>query len=133
MGRAAALKLLLDTHALLWWATLNAKLSAKAKRAIGDKKAEVYVSAASAWEVATKVRIGKLDWPPEAGTFRDYVVSQSFRPLPISLEHAEHAGQLPLDHRDPFDRMLIAQALLEDMHLVTNETAFDAAGVRRYW
>jgi PIN domain nuclease of toxin-antitoxin system len=91
------------------------------------------VSAASAWEIATKVRLGKLDWPPAAGSVNAYALEQGFRPLPISLEHAERAGRLAIDHRDPFDRMLIAQAQVEDLWLVSKEEVFDAAGVRRYW
>ena len=127
------MKLLLDTHALLWWATEDASLSRKAKKAIADDASAVFVSAASAWEIATKVRIGKLDWPATAGTVRMYAVGQGFRALPISLEHAERAGQLQIAHRDPFDRVLIAQAQIEDMWLVSNEDSFDSAGVRRYW
>lgn len=127
------MKLLLDTHVLLWWATLDKKLSAKAKKTIAASGSEVYVSAASAWEIAIKTRIGKLEWPSSAGTVNDYVLGQGFRALPISLEHAELAGQLRIDHRDPFDRMLIAQAQAEDMWLVSNEKLFDAAGVRRTW
>jgi len=127
------LKLLLDTHTLLWWATLDRRLSAKAKRSIADDKTDVFVSAASAWEIATKARISKLEWPAAAGTINAYVLGQRFRPLPISLEHAERAGQLQIANRDPFDRMLIAQAQTEDLWLVSNEKVFDSAGVRRLW
>jgi PIN domain nuclease of toxin-antitoxin system len=127
------LRVLLDTHALLWWATGAKGLSPKAKRALADEAAEVYVSAASAWEIATKVRIGRLTWPAAAGTVNAYVLGQGFRALPISLEHAERAGRLPFPHRDPFDRMLIAQAQAENLWLVSNEVAFDASGVQRYW
>ena len=127
------MRLLLDTHALLWWATSNPGLSRKARKAIADDATDVFVSAASAWEIATKVRIGKLEWPGTAGTVNAYVLGQGFRALPISLVHAELAGQLPIAHRDPFDRMLIAQAQTEDMWLVSNDAAFDTAGVRRYW
>jgi PIN domain nuclease of toxin-antitoxin system len=123
-------KLLLDTHALLWWATLDPGLS---RKAIADDTTEVFVSAASAWEIATKVRLGKLQWPVTAGTVNTYVVTQGFRALPISLEHAQRAGQLQMGHRDPFDRMLIAQAQMEDLWLVSNEDTFDSMGVRRYW
>jgi PIN domain nuclease of toxin-antitoxin system len=125
--------MLLDTHALLWWATLDPGLSPKAKRAIAREDGEVYVSAASAWEIATKVRLAKLDWPASAGSVNAYILGQGFRALPISIDHAEHAGQLGIAHRDPFDRMLIAQAQLESLWLVSNEELFDAAGVRRYW
>jgi PIN domain nuclease of toxin-antitoxin system len=125
--------LLLDTHVLLWWATLHKSLSATAKKAIAAEDSEVYVSAATAWEIAIKTRIGKLEWPASAGSVNGYVLGQGFRPLPISLEHAELAGQLRIDHKDPFDRMLIAQAQAEDMWLVSNDKLFDAAGVRRTW
>lgn len=125
--------LLLDTHALLWWATLHPALSNKARRAIAENTIDTFVSAASAWEIATKARIGKLEWPPDAGTVATYALAQGFRSLPISLEHAERAGQLQIANRDPFDRVLIAQAQLEDMWLVSNEDSFDALGVRRYW
>ena len=104
------MRLLLDTHALLWWATVDPGLSRKAKKAIANDASEVFVSAASAWEIATKVRLGKLEWPVAAGSVNAYVLSQGFRPLPVSLEHAERAGQIRIAHRDPFDRMLIAQA-----------------------
>jgi PIN domain nuclease of toxin-antitoxin system len=126
-------RLLLDTHALLWWATLNRRLSPKAKKAIARQESEVFVSAASAWEIATKSRLGKLEWPPEAGSVRDYAVGQGFRLLSISVEHAERAGQLTIEHRDPFDRMLIAQAQSEDLQLVSKEAVFDDYAVRRYW
>ena len=127
------MRLLLDTHALLWWATQTPGLSPEAKRAIADARSDIFVSAASAWEIATKVRLGKLEWPPQAGSVNAYVLGQGFRLLPISLDHAERAGQLQGALRDPFDRMLIAQAQADDMWLVSNEDAFDSLGVRRYW
>ena len=127
------MKLLLDTHVLLWWATLHRSLSPRAKKAIASSAVNVYVSAASAWEIAIKVRIGKLDWPATAGTVDGYIRDQGFQPLPISVAHAERAGQLAIDHRDPFDRMLNAQAQAEDLWLASNEKLFDDAGVRRYW
>jgi PIN domain nuclease of toxin-antitoxin system len=125
--------LLLDTHALLWWATSYPALPSKVRKALSSDATTVYVSAASAWEIATKVRLGKLIWPPEAGTVREYVFGQGFSALGITLEHAERAGRLAFEHRDPFDRMLMAQALIEDLWLVTNEQLFEQTGVRRYW
>lgn len=127
------MRLLLDTHALLWWATLDPRLSRRAKRAITDESGTVFVSAASAWEIATKRRLGKLTWPADAGSVRAYAASQGFRELPVSLDHAERAGSLSIVNRDPFDRVLIAQAQSDDLMLVSNEEGFDAAGVRRYW
>ncbi len=124
------MRLLLDTHTLLWWLAGDLSLSPDALRAIQDIGNEVLVSAASAWEIATKHRIGKL--PGVAAIVGDIggaVASQGFGTLPISVRHAQMAGSLPGLHRDPFDRMLIAQAMLEDMHVVANETRFDADGV----
>lgn len=133
MGGRGPLKILLDTHALIWWATGTRALSAKARRAIADEGNDVYVSAASAWEIATKVRIGKLVWPEAAGTVHAYVMSQGFLGLDISIEDAERAGHWAHPHRDPFDRMLMAQAQGRGLLFVSNEALFDAAGVRRYW
>jgi PIN domain nuclease of toxin-antitoxin system len=128
------LDLLLDTHAFLWWVTGDAALSAAARAAIGDSGNRVFVSAASAWEIATKVRIGKL--PGAAATAVDIagvLADQGFAGLPISFQHGLAAGALPGPHKDAFDRMLIAQAMLDGMVLVSNEQPFDVYGVRRLW
>jgi PIN domain nuclease of toxin-antitoxin system len=126
-------RLLLDTHALIWWLAGDERLPQNARVAIRDADL-VYVSAASAWEVATKARIGKL---PEALSlaqdFRDRLDRQSFRALEITVEHAQRAGFLPGPHRDPFDRMLIAQAQAENLILVSNEEIFDQYGIVRLW
>jgi PIN domain nuclease of toxin-antitoxin system len=128
------MNLLLDTHALLWWLDGDERLSRDARSRIADAKNPVWVSAASAWEVATKVRIGKLPGAVEvAERFVELVTEQDFRLLSISAEHARRAGLLPGGHRDPFDRMLIAQAQMEDLVLVSNEQLFDRYGVRRLW
>jgi PIN domain nuclease of toxin-antitoxin system len=128
------LRLLLDTHAFLWWLDGDPLLSAAARAAVGDEANLVYVSAASAWEIATKHRLGKL--PGASAVAADItacVEGQGFAELPISLRHGDRAGALPGPHRDPFDRVLIAQALIEDLALVSNESAFDAYGARRLW
>jgi PIN domain nuclease of toxin-antitoxin system len=92
------------------------------------------VSAASAWEIATKVRLGKLPGADRlAADLGPYVARQNFASLPITLEHGQRAGSLPGPHRDPFDRMLIAQAQAENLSLVSNETVFDRYGVVRMW
>jgi len=110
------------------------RLSQRARAAVGAAGAEVFVSAASAWELATKVRLGKL---PAAArlTHRllESLAEQDFKPLAIGLEHGRLGGLLPGAHRDPFDRLLAAQALLEDMALVTNDPAFTAFGVKVLW
>lgn len=128
------MRLLLDTHALVWWLAGDAQLSPAAREAIGDEANEVFVSAASAWEVSTKHRLGKL---PEAGPlavdFVREVRAEGFAPLAISLEHGQVAGSLVGAHRDPFDRMLMAQAREEKMGLVSNEVVFDKFGVTRIW
>lgn len=128
------MRLLLDTHALLWWLAGDARLSPRAQAAVADPAHEVYVSAASAWEIATKHRNGKL---PEAGPlvvdFEREVRQQGFLALPISLAHGQMAGALAGAHKDPFDRMLVAQAREEKMALVSNEALFDTFGVTRLW
>ncbi len=128
------MRLLLDTHALLWWLAGDVQLSPAARDAMGDDANEVCVSAASAWEVATKHRLGKLPGAgPLAVDFAREVRRQGFQPLPITLEHGQVAGSLVGTHRDPFDRMLVAQAREEKMALVSNESVFDAFGVTRVW
>jgi PIN domain nuclease of toxin-antitoxin system len=128
------MRILLDTHALLWWMLGDPRLSQKARAAVGAPSVEVLVSAASAWELAVKVRLGKL---PEASrlTHRltESLAEQNFKALPISLEHARLGGLLPGPHRDLFDRLLAAQALLDDLVLVTNDAAIVAFGARTLW
>ena len=115
------MKLLLDTHVALWWHADDRRLRAPGRRAIADA-AEVWVSAASAWEIAIKTALGKVR-PP--GPFAEAVETSGFRPLPITFRHAAEAGTLPVHHRDPFDRMLVAQARLEGLTLVTHDEVFD--------
>jgi PIN domain nuclease of toxin-antitoxin system len=128
------MRLLLDTHAFLWWLAGDETLSAGARAAIADEHNEVFVSAASTWEIANKHRIGKL--PGVTAIVADLdaaITDQGFTPLPINPRHGQAAGALPGPHRDPFDRMLIAQAMLENLVLVSNEQPFDAYGVARLW
>ena len=128
------MRVLLDTHALLWWLAGDKSLSRPARTAIADEENEIFVSAASAWEVATKHRIGKLPGAgPLAVDFAREVRQQGFAELPISFAHGQVAGSLPGEHRDPFDRMLIAQAREEKMALISNEIVFDEFGVERVW
>lgn len=130
----AGLRLLLDTHALIWWLAGDEALSLHAREAISDEANAVLVSAASAMEVATKFRIGKLDGAELlARNFEAIVASQGFGELPISIHHARLAGEMNISHKDPFDRFLIAQAQAEDLVLVSNEAVFDGFGVRRLW
>jgi PIN domain nuclease of toxin-antitoxin system len=128
------MSLLLDTNAFLWWAAGSRKLSRTVIQMIEDQDTEVWVSAASAWEISTKVRIGKLpegEWM--AGQFRRILQSQTFRELPISVEHADLAGAIPSNHRDPFDRMLAAQCRIENLSIATNDDALKSLGVNAVW
>jgi PIN domain nuclease of toxin-antitoxin system len=128
------MRLLLDTHALIWWLAGSTLLSRPARRAIDGSANDVFVSAASAWEITAKFRLGKL--PGAAALAADVagcVERQGFLALPVSLRHAQEAGALPGPHRDPFDRILIAQAIGEAMTLVSNERLFKRFGVQLLW
>ncbi len=128
------MRLLLDTHALIWWLAGDEALSLAACDAIGDMNNSVAVSAASAMEISTKFRLGKL---PQAALlahdFAAIIAAQGFTELPILFRHAAAAGEMNIAHKDPFDRLLIAQAQAEDMILVSNEALFNGFAVRRLW
>ena len=128
------MRFLVDTHALLWWLFGDKQLSAAARAAIANEDNEVLVSAASAFEISTKFRIGKL---PEAAIvasdLHTHLLDQEFEALPITVQHGQRAGALPGPHKDPFDRMLIAQAHAEGVPIVSNEEVFDHYGVVRIW
>jgi PIN domain nuclease of toxin-antitoxin system len=126
------LNLLLDTHAFLWWIAGSLMLSRPARPAIGDAGNTVLVSAVSAWEITTKFRIGKL--PGVAAIAEDLIAvldAQGFVPLPVSFVHGQAAGALSGPLKDPFDRTLIPQAMLDRMAVVSNEHDFAAYGARR--
>ena len=128
----ADLRILLDTHTLLWWAADTKALSRKVKRLIEDDETSVYVSAASAWEIATKVRLGKLKWEsPES--IESYCIGQGFDLLPITFADGERAGSWPQAHGDPFDRMLAAQAENTGMPIATNDPKIRSFGVKTVW
>ena len=123
------MKLLLDTHTVLWWQTEDRRLSKAARKAIAEADI-VWVSAASGWEVAIKTALGRLrlDEP-----FAVTVAADDLTELPVTLAHAERLGRLPSHHADPFDRLLVAQALTEGATLVTRDTALGAYGVLVLW
>ena len=128
------MKLLLDTHAYIWWALGDSKrLSARAKKAI-DRAASVFVSAASVYEMTCKHRSGDL---PRVGALimrlDEDLAARGFLPLPITLEHGRRAGELPDEHGDPFDRILAAQAIVENMAIVSNDEKLSALGAKRVW
>ena len=128
------MRYLLDTHALLWWLFDDPKLSQQARATIAQPAHEILVSAASAWEISTKHRLGKL---PEAGDIVDqfltYIQKARFTALNVSVDHALLAGRLSGPHRDPFDRMLIAQARILNVPIVTTDPVFGAYGVVVVW
>ena len=128
------MRTLLDTHAFLWWISDSARLSAPARRAIADDANSIFVSAASAWEITTKHRIGKLAQAEAVALdVTGTIAGQGFEELAITVDDAERAGRLPGLHRDPFDRVLIAQALVRDLTIVSVDQAFDGYGVHRLW
>lgn len=120
-------RLLLDTQVFLWWLENSQSLGAKAKEAIKNGRNEVYVSAATTWEISIKKALGKLQAPGDMDTI---VEEERFLKLPISLYHGQMAGFLPSIHRDPFDRILIAQAQAEGLMLITSDGNFSRYGIR---
>ena len=128
------MKLVLDSHVFFWWLIDDPKLSRPARRAIENPTNEIFASAVIAWELATKVRLGK--WTEAKGiasSFEDVVAREGFTPLSISPLHARIAGFLVAPHGDPFDRMLAAQSQVENASLVTADTAFRASATKTLW
>jgi PIN domain nuclease of toxin-antitoxin system len=124
---------LLDAHALLWWLENDRRLSIGARRAIQEPTTQVFVSAGSLWEIAIKHRIGKLKAPKLVDDFQRELDAEGFVELPISAKHAIRAALLPANHKDPFDRLLIAQAEIENVPIVSRDSEFDNYGVARIW
>lgn len=128
------MRILLDTQTLLWWLDGDRRMSKRARTLVGRDTNEVFVSAASAWEISTKSRLGKLPGAADvAADIPGAVANQGFLPLAITLQHAQRAGQLTTQHRDPFDRMLAAQALIEGLPIVSNDEALDVFELTRLW
>lgn len=128
------MRVLIDTHALLWWLSDDASLSRPARKAMSETGNVLLVSAASAWEISTKVRLGRLPGAEElAADFQGFMLREGFTTMDITAEHGIRAGMLPGPLRDPFDRMLISQAQAENVSIVSNERIFETYGVRRVW
>jgi PIN domain nuclease of toxin-antitoxin system len=128
------MNLLLDTHALLWWWLEPSRLSRRARKFVASRQNDIWVSAATGWEVLAKQRIGKLPGIGglAANLFQE-IREEGFQPLSITFAHACLAGSLTQPHRDPFDRVLAAQSLLENLRLVSADGAFDQFGIERVW
>ncbi len=128
------MRLLLDTHTVLWFATGHHSLSVRAKTQVSDSDNEVLVSHVTAWELAIKTGLGKLQLDRELSLWLErYVVGNGFGSLPIGLEHVVGVAPLPHHHGDPFDRLLVAQCQTERLALVSRDPVFDAYGIKRVW
>ncbi len=129
-----SVRLLLDTHALLWWYSDDPALPKSCRKLITQSDSSVFVSAVSAWEISTKFRLGRLPTACDlVQDFGGYLDRENFVSMAVSYDHGIRAGMLPGPHQDPFDRMLIAQAEIEKLFIVSNEKIFDQYGVRRIW
>ena len=128
------MKLLLDTHTLIWWTGSRTHISMSVRDAIGAEGAEVFVSAATAWEIAIKMRLGKLSFSADfLADFDASLGALGFMPLPVSSRHAVEARRLPGLHKDPFDRLLAAQAMIEGLTIATIDKQLAGLGVRVIW
>jgi PIN domain nuclease of toxin-antitoxin system len=124
---------LLDTHALLWFTDDPDRLSASARACVDAHPADIIISAASLWEIAIKRSLGKLELPVDAADLLAMARESGTPVLDISGEHAVRVEALPLHHRDPFDRLLVAQAPIEGLPIISIDTVFDRYGVERVW
>lgn len=128
------MKILLDTHAFLWWITDDQKLSSRAREVISDAENELFFSAASGWEISIKVQLGRLKLPEEPERFIPEQLRMNFiRSVPIQMRHALFVSTLPKHHRDPFDRMLVAQAQLEEMSILSADLQMSRYQVELIW
>ncbi len=127
------MRLLLDTHAFLWFVAGDKKLTRAARRAIEHDDAEIYLSAATVWEMAIKASLGRLTLPMSVAEFVADKLRAGVRVLPVDWQHAAAVERLPFHHRDPFDRVLVAQAQVERLAIVTGDRVFRRYGVQIVW
>ena len=128
------MRLLLDTHVFLWWCADDPQLSPEAVRVVSKAENDAFVSAVNGWEIAIKARLGKIRLPNKPAIFmRDMLKRHAFGVLPITLRHAVAEHDLPTHHSDPFDRLLISQARLEGLTLVSNDTQIQKYDVSTLW
>jgi PIN domain nuclease of toxin-antitoxin system len=127
-------KVLLDTHAFLWWITDDPRISSRARDVVQDAENELYLSAASGWEIAIKTQLGRLQLPGEPDVYLTRQMSvNAIRPLAITMRHSLFVYGLPDIHKDPFDRMIVAQSILEEMHLLTKDGNILKYGIQVIW
>ncbi|MYA22252.1 MAG: type II toxin-antitoxin system VapC family toxin [Gemmatimonadetes bacterium] len=128
------MNLLLDTHTFLWMALDDPQLSETARAELSDAENELYLSPASYWEIAIKISIGKYNLTEPLTAFvKREIVANNLKVLPIDVDHTAEISTLPFHHKDPFDRMLVAQSMVENFPLVSRDTIFDQYGVVRIW
>ena len=121
------MRLLLDTHVLLWWLSDDRKLATSGRQIIANPNNDVFVSSASVWEISIKTALGRLEI--ELDDLENAIARNGFRSLPFGIRHAITAGRLPAVHRDPFDRMLVAQASVEELRIVSHDRVFERYGL----
>ena len=131
------MKYLIDTHIFLWFSAGSSELSQKAKQIIADKNNEIFISIASLWEISIKTSLGKLEIQKEYENIIDDVTGNAMEILPINFSHTVAQNKLPFHHRDPFDRIILAQAIVENMNLISKDEIFDLylsdKSVKRIW
>lgn len=125
------MRAILDSHVLLWWFAADPRLSDRARSLVKDRQSDLIVSAATIWEIAIKERLGKL--PPVSARLPDLIEQNGFSRLAIDHRHARYAGELASEHRDPFDRMIAAQSLIEGVGVVSADPAFLSMGIVPIW
>ncbi len=128
------MKVLLDTHTFIWWVNNDPLLSPAVRTVVGDRANDIFLSAVSTWEMAIKIAIGKLSLAQSVGSFVNAQITQyQFKTLMITFDHTYQVETLPLHHSDPFDRLLIAQALVENLVILTRDPNFQQYGVSTLW
>lgn len=124
----------MDTHVFLWWTTDDRRLSSRARMALEDGTDEIFFSAVSAWEIAIKARLGHIDFVGDVEQeIPEHIAFNAFRILPVEVRHGLRVARLPLLHRDPFDRLLVAQAQIESLSILTNDPAISRYDVQAVW
>ncbi len=130
------MRVLLDTHAFLWWINQHQRLTPKARNAIADNQTDAFVSVVNVWEIVIKAKIGRFTMPGDLAPFLNrQITTNNFQILPVEMAHALKVYDLADHpaHKDPFDRLLVAQALCEEMALISNDAHLDHYGIERIW